>query len=146
MILNFRYRVERPFTGDATLAVLRPIRPFPLNNPKVYWDANNWQDVREDLIQNHHCMHQDSLEKCRIQRLQDVRKHRVLDCRCCGGVIVEQQKGWEKFLTPTDTEVGKRTQIQRRTRKAAQTDIAEGKNVRYFELNDAGRAKRQRRT
>ena len=104
---NFQYRVELPFRGDADLSITRPV-VLPGENGKVYW--SDWKVVRAMLAKVHPCMHE-PVGDCTFKRIGGIYRKRVLDCRCCGGVIVQPQKQSAELLEPDffEGEVGQRT-------------------------------------
>lgn len=75
----FQIRVDLPFRGDANLGLTDARHWF------------NWRAVRQMLAKDHPCMHSHDIPNCKVKRLGGIHRKRVLDCRCCGGVIVEPQ-------------------------------------------------------
>lgn len=75
----FQIRVDLPFRGDADVRVTRDRHWF------------DWRAVRRMLARDHPCMHSQDARDCKVKRLGGIHRKRVLDCRCCGGLIVEPQ-------------------------------------------------------
>lgn len=60
-----------------------------VTRPQVYW--RDWRAMRRMLARVHPCMHTPAWE-CNVKRIGVIRSTAVLNCRCCGGLIVEPQK------------------------------------------------------
>lgn len=121
MRINFFCRVEMPYRGEADMSILRPA-VAPNANSEVYW--SDWRVVREMLAREHPCMHS-PVGGCTVKRLGGIHRKRVLDCRCCGGVIVE----------PRNKDI---------KRKITRADRGRNRNLDLFELDEGGKAKIQR--
>ncbi|KAL8828573.1 MAG: hypothetical protein Q9191_002510 [Dirinaria sp. TL-2023a] len=118
MGVNFFARVELPYRGDADMSILRPA-VAPGENPNIYW--SDWRVVREMLARQHPCMHF-PVSGCTFKRLGGIHRKRVLDCRCCGGIIVQPQGNL----------------------KVTRADRGKDQDIEFYELDDRGKAKKQR--
>lgn len=149
MIENFQMRVDLPFRGDADLRVTRPylggIVPPQGTSNEVYW--SDWRVVRRMLARVHPCMHNDNVSRCKIQRIGGIQRRRVLDCRCCGGLIVERPRNPNANPLSSDyfrDPEGRRTlpwTIVRGDNRTARRSARRHGGGLLVELDDQGRAR-----
>lgn len=135
---NFKNRVELPYRGDADLAITRPVVPEGQND-SMYW--GRWEVVRRMLAEVHPCMHE-PVEGCLFKRLGGIHRKRVLDCRCCGGVIVQPAPEPKVRVRPRHTIEFPHP----RTRGKVREEEENAEDVDFFEIDyQGGRGKRARR-
>ena len=125
----FQIRVDLPFRGDADIQI----------TGDRHWD--DWRIVRRMLARDHPCLHSQNLQDCKVKRLGGIYRKRVLDCRCCGGVIVEPQaEPSNRKLRSMRGEGEKGTGGEQGVGSSAHPN----KRAALVQLDDQGRAKYQK--
>lgn len=126
----FNIRVDLPFRGDADLRV----------TGDTHWFY--WMTVRRMLAREHPCMHAHDVPNCKVKRLGGIHRKRVLDCRCCGGLIVEPQpEPSHRVLRSMRVEGGEGTDREQGMESSARPS----KRALPMQSGNQGRAKHQKK-